>query len=301
MGILDDAIRQHLDLKRKHGAQEDEVQILEDEAFGPPSRPGDPDFPERPPTGEEQIVAEAQNGEDPQAEATAAPALEEPPPAPELDFEAEPEEPVAPPEPEEPVAAEAEEAAPPPPPVDSPGFFDQASDSGALHEETVEHPAPLPPEDETPPPEPLAEEPEPPAAEPEPAPPTGESTEFEIGEIELELDEEFEEFRETGDEPEATAPPPPPGPAPAPPPPAPAPDEESFEFDAVEEEAVEEGAVEEGAPVEEDGEEDVLEETPEFLRDTPEDERLWFEQGEPKDFDFDDDDGEDEPSGDKRR
>ena len=39
----------------------------------------------------------------------------------------------------------------------------------------------------------------------------------------------------------------------------------------------------------------MLEETPEFLRDAPEDERLWFEQGGPKDFDFDDDDAEDEP------
>jgi hypothetical protein len=33
--------------------------------------------------------------------------------------------------------------------------------------------------------------------------------------------------------------------------------------------------------------EDVLEETPEFLRDTPEQERLWFEQQPPRDFDFD--------------
>ena len=34
------------------------------------------------------------------------------------------------------------------------------------------------------------------------------------------------------------------------------------------------------------GEEDVLEETPEFLQETPEHERLWFEQRPPKDFDF---------------
>ena len=39
---------------------------------------------------------------------------------------------------------------------------------------------------------------------------------------------------------------------------------------------------EEGEPVE-----DVLEETPDFLRDTPEQERLWFEQQPPRDFDFD--------------
>ena len=30
----------------------------------------------------------------------------------------------------------------------------------------------------------------------------------------------------------------------------------------------------------------MLEETPEFLQDAPEDDELWFEQGEPKDFDF---------------
>ncbi|MGH2916745.1 MAG: hypothetical protein ACRDMX_17345 [Solirubrobacteraceae bacterium] len=32
--------------------------------------------------------------------------------------------------------------------------------------------------------------------------------------------------------------------------------------------------------------EDVLEETPEFLQDTPEHDRLWFEQRPPRDFDF---------------
>ena len=35
--------------------------------------------------------------------------------------------------------------------------------------------------------------------------------------------------------------------------------------------------------------EDLLEETPDFLQDAPEGEDLWFEQGPPKDFDFDDD------------
>jgi hypothetical protein len=34
--------------------------------------------------------------------------------------------------------------------------------------------------------------------------------------------------------------------------------------------------------------EDVLEETPEFLEEAPEHDRLWFEQRPPKDFDFDD-------------
>jgi hypothetical protein len=42
------------------------------------------------------------------------------------------------------------------------------------------------------------------------------------------------------------------------------------------------------APAAEDGEEeeDVLEETPDFLQETPEHDRLWFEQKPPKDFDF---------------
>jgi hypothetical protein len=35
-------------------------------------------------------------------------------------------------------------------------------------------------------------------------------------------------------------------------------------------------------------EDDVLEETPEFLQDAPEHDRLWFEQRPPRDFDFDD-------------
>jgi hypothetical protein len=37
----------------------------------------------------------------------------------------------------------------------------------------------------------------------------------------------------------------------------------------------------------EEGEEDVLEETPDFLQETPEHDRLWFEQRPPRDFDWD--------------
>jgi hypothetical protein len=43
----------------------------------------------------------------------------------------------------------------------------------------------------------------------------------------------------------------------------------------------------EAVEAETEPEEDVLEETPEFLRDTPEQDRLWFEQRPPRDFDFD--------------
>jgi hypothetical protein len=40
-------------------------------------------------------------------------------------------------------------------------------------------------------------------------------------------------------------------------------------------------------PEEPEKDEDVLEETPEFLQETPEHDRLWFEQKPPRDFDFD--------------
>jgi hypothetical protein len=36
-----------------------------------------------------------------------------------------------------------------------------------------------------------------------------------------------------------------------------------------------------------EADDDVLEETPEFLQDTPDHDRLWFEQRPPRDFDFD--------------
>ncbi len=49
MSILDDAIREHLELKRAHGADEGELKKLEDEAFGPPQRPDEIDpFAEAP-------------------------------------------------------------------------------------------------------------------------------------------------------------------------------------------------------------------------------------------------------------
>ena len=40
------------------------------------------------------------------------------------------------------------------------------------------------------------------------------------------------------------------------------------------------------APAAEDEVHDELEDTPEFLQETPEHDRLWFEQKPPKDFNF---------------
>jgi len=61
------------------------------------------------------------------------------------------------------------------------------------------------------------------------------------------------------------------------PPPHPAGGHETAEYN------VEEALESEHEP----GDDDVLEETPEFLQDTPDHDRLWFEQRPPKDFDFD--------------
>ncbi len=58
-------------------------------------------------------------------------------------------------------------------------------------------------------------------------------------------------------------------------------DAETSEYDVASEHGGE-GASEHGS----EGE-DVLEETPEFLQDTPDHDRLWFEQRPPRDFDFD--------------
>ncbi len=269
MGILDDAIREHLELKRKHGAADDEVQILEKEAFGPPSRPGEPDFPERPPTEEEEAV-------EPLDEATRILSPGE---------QSEPAVTTSPDVSEEEVAIGSEA----PEERSVPAFYDQGEAEeepsfGTVEAEATEHAIPEPAGPDTvehPAPEPSAAE-------------SSEEGELEVGEIELELSEEFEEFREVEDAAEAE-------------PRAGETDEhapvgETDEHGAilVDEDEDDEGFTDEREVFladedepraeDDDDEEDVLEETPEFLRDTPEDERLWFEQGEPRDFDFDDDD-----------
>jgi hypothetical protein len=77
----------------------------------------------------------------------------------------------------------------------------------------------------------------------------------------------------------------PPAQAPVPDPEAPAPPtaepQPTVSFDA------EDIFAEEDAAPPEPADEDVLEETPDFLQETPEHDRLWFEQKPPRDFDFD--------------
>lgn len=180
MGLLDDAIREHLELKRKRGGDLTEIERQEQEALGPVRRTGDPvDAPEAPAPPDAALVEEP------------LPMEEEPALSPELDV-------VLPPEPEAPEP----EAPPEPEPV----------------------------------PEPVAEAPVAPP-EPEPLPdhlaqPT----------VEFSVEEHLAEAAQEPD-PDVVVP-----------------DDEA---------------------------EDVLEETPDFLQETPEHDRLWFEQKPPRDFDFD--------------
>jgi hypothetical protein len=84
MGLLDDAIREHLELKRKHGANPEDVARQEQEALGPNQQRAE--FAQTETAPEEEPAAEA-------------PPAEEEEPAPPLNEEA------APPEEPEPEAA----------------------------------------------------------------------------------------------------------------------------------------------------------------------------------------------------
>jgi hypothetical protein len=259
MGILDEAIREHLELKRVHGATQDELARLEKEAFGPPTRPGEPDFPD----SEDAAAAAETAGEQP-----AEPIVEGSAEPPIVD--------------EVPTGVTVDETvAPPPIPLDA-----------APEPEVVEEHAIL--EDEEPPPEPVPElvdealDEDVAADEPEDA---GEETaafydqevepELDLADLDLALEPEDAEEPEAviGEETGSEAP------------------VETVEYSVEEEltppgpplpeEPGEDAAEEHGPEEAESDAEDVLEETPEFLRDQPEDDQLWFEQGEPKDFDFD--------------
>jgi len=199
MGILDDAIREHLDLKRRRGADPNELERLEREALGPVRR------------------------------------------GPHEAFDA--------PVPDDP-AREPE--------------YDHAEPGGAwgAHQD-----------------EPLL---------------TDEDAEF-VEHDEIDVSQEPERGPIQGAvpvDPDAGAPAPPAPSAPAeappvppyradPPPPSGPPDESDY----LEQETVEHEV--ETDDVEESEDDDMLEETPEFLQDTPDHDRLWFEQRPPRDFDLD--------------
>jgi hypothetical protein len=276
MGILDDAIREHLELKRRHGAESDDLERLEKEAFGPPNRPGEED--ESLDTGAEAVATEAS-----EAETTMAPLPDsEREPAPEEasegrridwfeEFESE-EQPLPAGESVERSSTAGEEEQPAEAISPAERSRDEAPAEPALAEEDAE--------DDSVEGEATIE----PAGQDEPAAPPEAAIFDQDDEVDFDLDLDLDMEGEEGAEPatggedlgeEAAAVPP------------------SEELDltlgedtpdrAAEGEADEEG--------EEEGE-DLLEETPDFLEDTPEGERLWFEQNPPQEFDFEDEDEE---------
>jgi hypothetical protein len=310
MGILDEAIREHLELKRQHGAGDSELQQLEDEAFGQAERPGDeapsdasaeaptefmaqPDIPEEPAARREPTIADLQEPPPPPV-AEPAPAAEEELPV------AEP-----PAEEEQPAieheildAPEAvEEEASPTPDIEPAGPTTEEREAIAeqpteLHdiEEELAAESPRPSDEE------LVEEEiaEPRLAPADPIADFDDDDEAEVviqgpapddDEIEDEDDAFWNEQRLSDELDQALE-------APRDTEPEPAEEHESSE----------EPAAPRVAEIEDDDEpepirgpepdtkrhEDVLEDTPDFLEETPEDDQLWFEQKPPKDFDFDD-------------
>ena len=201
MGLLDDAIREHLELKRRHGADPGEVSRQEQEALGPARRGPEP---LEVADGAPQEEAATATADAPAPEELADPALIDPHVDAPDDREPEPE--------PAPVEEPAAEAAAPPPPAE------------------IEWEAPEPVEER-------AEEP----AAPEPE-------DHGAGQPTVAFD-----AADVAEAQRREAPAPPPEPEPAVPP----------------------------------ADEDVLEETPDFLQETPEHDRLWFEQRPPRDFDFD--------------
>jgi hypothetical protein len=355
MSILDDAIREHLELKRAHGADDTELKKLEDEAFGPPARPDEHDpFAEAP---TEFLVSPEVGAGEQDDEGSAAPRtpniadLQEsplPPETPPAEQSAMEHEAVPAPHPEDEPAPQAEIegghsteerhaiAEQPTEMFDVEGQFEDAateadapSDDELVDAEMAEPrlapvdplagiEAEIPGEPEVTASPALADDEEPadefdeffseqrlsdelnqaleaPLPDEPGAPVTEEATaifDVEAAEpaVEAELEEpveEEEDFEEISEEQEIPA----------------TGEHEIAEDDSEEHElpplAEDESEEQElpplaaaepdtPAPPPAGSHEDVLEDTPEFLEDAPEDDELWFEQKPPKDFDFDD-------------
>ncbi len=285
MGLLDDAIREHLDLKRSRGADPGEIERLEREALGPVRREPTAhagDSGPRLTIEHEQATLDRQPGSaifDGHAEFrdhTDSGADQSPRrgflrrrlarPAEEhqhdefahdesFEYHGDP----------FPHEAAGQALAAEPPMLDVAATHETAGPPDLARE----HPVPARPH-----------------FGPIPGAPTSSPAEFYEGEYH----DELEQHVGAG----AAAPPPAPA-APVVPPPAPSNHNvgagmELHEPGETREWSVEDAFAEEAEPPQRhappaDG--DVLEETPEFLQDTPEHDRLWFEQRPPRDFDFD--------------
>lgn len=311
MGILDEAIREHLELKRQHGAGDSELQQLEDEAFGQAERPGDEQavdpLAEAPTEFMEQ--PETPEGEGSRREPTIADLQEPPPPAEEpapTEVEVPAEEAAAslaaPTADEEPSAMEHEIVADPVEPAASDDEPEAAGHSTEERQAIAEQPTEMfdVEQELAGPPAPTDEEiVEEEIAEPRLAPtdPLAGLEETEEAEVSVqgpapddddEYDDEDDAFwneQRLSDELDQALD----GPR------EPEPELEAEEIAEPESEEYDEPeAAQEPEPVAEaepeaaHADEDVLEETPDFLEESPEDDQLWFEQKPPKDFDFDD-------------
>jgi hypothetical protein len=223
MGLLDDAIREHLELKRRRGADPGEIERLERDALGPVRRPGH-EADEMPP------------GDEPASDTSP---------------------------PEDQATELWQETSDEPAFADHGAEFVRAADdwgSSDIADSALEPDAASPVSETSPP--------------PEEAPPgyglVGDDQFVEQETVEHNVEAEYE------DDPEREHP----GQAQ---PADPDPREAGYS------ERPEPGH---GAPPQQDHpddpeHEDMLEETPEFLQDTPDHDRLWFEQRPPRDFDFD--------------
>jgi hypothetical protein len=256
MGLLDEAIREHLELKRRGGADPSEVDRLEREALGPVRR--SPQDPADIGLDDEDLAGAPYLAED---ERPYLPGEEEPEwvdSAPEpIPFDHAPEPGAG--------APPAERWSEPPTQVghlpheeaesvsertyESPRHHEIAEEWEAHERGLTAEPAGFEPDEPAP---------APPVPAPDPytgPPPAGVSGGPVFGE---------ERQRPLPPEPYAL-------------------DQETAEYHLEDEEEEEV----EAEPAEPREGEDVLEETPEFLQDTPDHDRLWFEQRPPRDFDFD--------------
>jgi hypothetical protein len=240
MGILDDAIREHLELKRSHGASEDEIQRKEAEAFGQARAEAAAAA-----AAEEHTQLLTPEEHAAMADEAAVSDLEPLEAAPEDPYAVHPGDELVP-DPDVPHVPHAEDDHVP------------AADAGAgtLEPSDVE-PGPPPPPDHH------HDEQHPALVDHD-----------HIGGEEHAPDPVFPSSAET-----PTAPPDAPlDPAPVDDPPVGDPPVESPDID--------EPPPRQSPEQTGDEDEDVLEETPEFLQDAPEHDRLWFEQKPPRDFDF---------------
>jgi hypothetical protein len=253
MGVLDDAIREHLELKRRHGAAEEDVRRQADEALGPARREVAPaETDEDTASAQEQPAELEGHQEAPAAEVSEtgvedAPLgeVEQPPQRAALDEEATLHR----------ILDEEAERADQGSPTDADGLREPRFLRGetAVEEETALHDAGVLDED------------------PAPTDLAGETGAYDV---EAEFEEEDEPFAGPGAEHDEPA------------------LEERHDAEPVQAgDTPPQGftALDEEDLVDEDetGDGDVLEDTPDFLQETPEHDRLWFEQKPPRDFDFD--------------